>query len=116
MQASTDYPEFELLASPDIGGVAVGGFALGGVAVGGLAYAGLALGWYAIGGLAVGYAAVGGLAVGYFALGGAAFGKFVVSPIQRDLQAVEFFSRLWHGGPMPHDLRTLLSNCSDRNR
>jgi hypothetical protein len=44
--------------------------------------------------LAIGYAAIGGLAIGYYALGGAAIGKFIVVPQHRDLQAVEFFSRL----------------------
>jgi hypothetical protein len=54
-----------------------------------------------MGGLAVGYAAIGGLAVGYYAMGGAAFGKFVIAPLRQDPQAVEFFSRLWPGLPIP---------------
>jgi hypothetical protein len=84
-----------------LGGIAIGGLVLGGCGIGILTFAGLALGYLAIGGLAIGYAAIGGLAIGHYAMGGAAFGKYVIGPLHRDPQAVEFFSRLWHGLPIP---------------
>ena len=78
-----------------LGGLAIGGIALGGGAIGIVAMAGLAMGYIAAGGAAIGYAAIGGLAIGQYAMGGAVFGKYVVGPLQRDPQAVEFFSNLW---------------------
>ena len=78
-----------------IGGLTIGGITFGGGSIGIFAFGGLALGYLALGGLACGYAAIGGLAVGYYAMGGAAIGKFIVGPLQRDPQAVEFFSHLW---------------------
>ena len=83
------------------GGLAMGGVAFGGGGVGILTFAGLAVGYLAIGGLAIGYAAIGGRAIGYCAAGGATLGKFVIAPLHRDPQAVEFFSRLWSGLPLP---------------
>jgi len=83
------------------GGLALGGIAFGGCGIGILSFAGLALGYFAIGGLAIGNAAVGGLAVGYYAMGGAAIGKFIISPLHHDPQAVEFFSKLLPGLPIP---------------
>lgn len=77
-----------------LGGLAVGGIALGGLGAGLCAFAGLALGYVAMGGAAIGYVAAGGLAVGYYAAGGAAIGKYVIGPLQRDPEAVEFFSHL----------------------
>jgi hypothetical protein len=84
-----------------LGGLAVGGIALGGCAVGLLGFGGLALGYLAFGGLAIGYAAVGGLAIDYYAMGGLAIGKFIIGPMQRDPQAVEFFTRVLHSLPIP---------------
>src|SRR5437588_7403119 len=39
--------------------------------------------------------------VGYYAMGGAAFGQFVIGPLHQDPQAVEYFSKLWPGLPIP---------------
>ena len=89
-----------------VGGLAIGGITLGGLGVGILSLGGLALGWLALGGLAVGYIAVGGLAIGVYALGGAAVGKFVWSGVHSDPEAVEFFSRFWHGVLVPQGLRS----------
>jgi hypothetical protein len=84
-----------------LGGLAIGAFSFGGGGAGMFTLAGLAIGYFAIGGVAIGHTAIGGLAVGYYALGGAAFGKFVVSPLHWDSQAVEFFSKLVPGLPLP---------------
>jgi len=78
-----------------LGGLALGGLAIGGTGIGILGFGGLALGYVAMGGLAIGYAAVGGLAIGYYAAGGLAIGRYVIGPLQRNPQAVEFFSHLW---------------------
>jgi hypothetical protein len=91
-----------------VGGVAIGGICLGGCAlglltgVGGLATGCLALGGLGIGGLAfgggaVGAIAVGGGAIGYYAFGGGAFGQYVISAVQRDPEAVRFFSQFIPG-------------------
>jgi len=96
-----------------LGGVARGGIALGGVAIGGLCFGGCALGLLAIGGLAVGAGAVGGMSIGlvalgggavglvavgggafgYYACGGGAYGEHVLDAVQRDPEAVRFFSK-----------------------
>jgi len=84
-----------------LGGLAIGGIALGGGALGLLTFAGLSVGCLAFGGLAIGYGAVGGLAIGYYAMGGLAIGKFIIGPLQRDPQAVEFFTKLLRTIPIP---------------
>ncbi|HUH66572.1 MAG TPA: hypothetical protein VLZ07_09065 [Syntrophales bacterium] len=60
----------------------------------------IATGWIAVGGIAkgggaIGITAVGGFAVGYYAAGGAAFGKYVLSALERNREAIEFFSK-WY--------------------
>lgn len=84
-----------------LGGLAIGGIVIAGGGIGILTFAGLALGYLAIGGAAIGYAAIGGLAIGHYAMGGAAFGKYVIGPLHQDPQAVEFFSKLLPGLPIP---------------
>ena len=87
-----------------LGGVAIGGLSLGGLSVGLLAaLGGCAIGTIALGGAAIGLLAFGGGAVGYVAVGGGAFGHYacgagaagehVISVMQRDPEAVKFFSR-----------------------
>jgi hypothetical protein len=34
-------------------------------------------------------------------MGGLALGKFVIGPLRQDPQALEFFSKLWHGMLLP---------------
>jgi hypothetical protein len=58
-----------------------------------LALGGAAIGGFAIGGGAVGLAAIGGAAFGYYACGGEAAGKYVFDAMQRDPEAVKFFSQ-----------------------
>lgn len=88
------------------GGLALGGLALGGIAIGGLAIGvvsvgGLALGALALGGAAGGLVAIGGASVGYYALGGAAQGVAVISAMQQDSAAVDFFSSWAPFLPLP---------------
>lgn len=75
-----------------LGGCAIGVLAcLGGLAVGSIAVGGLAIGLIAIGGGAIGVVAVGGGAVGYYACGGGAVGKYVLSGLEQNQEAVNFF-------------------------
>jgi hypothetical protein len=79
-----------------IGGLAAGVLSFGGLSIGVLAaLGGLAIGSLAFGGGAIGGVAIGGGAVGQYACGGGALGQHVVSPVQRDPEAVRFFSE--HG-------------------
>ena len=88
-----------------IGGGAFGVAAIGGRAVGVLAFGGGAVGGIAIGGGAVGIVAIGGGAAGYYACGAGAVGKFVVSVMERNPEAVEFFKQWFSWLPM---VRTIL--------
>ena len=82
-----------------IGGISIGGLsigllaALGGCAIGTIALGGAAIGLLAFGGGAVGYVAVGGGAYGHYAFGAGAAGEHVISTVQRDPEAVRFFSQ-----------------------
>jgi len=81
--------------------IAFGGFALGVAAIGGcavslvVAMGGLAIGALAVGGGAIGIVALGGGACGYYAMGGGAIGAHTVSSVSQDLQALDFFRRIF---------------------
>ncbi|HEY7672354.1 MAG TPA: hypothetical protein VIC71_09055 [Gammaproteobacteria bacterium] len=76
-----------------VGGLAFGALSLGGLSLGIGAIGGLAIGGIALGGGAIGGAAIGGAAIGHYACGGGALGEHVISPLERDPLAVEFFER-----------------------
>ncbi|MHB8969959.1 MAG: hypothetical protein ACYC3X_09810 [Pirellulaceae bacterium] len=84
-----------------VAGVAAGACCFGGLSIGVLlGVGGLAAGLLALGGIAVGAIAVGGVAFGYYACGGVALGKCVVSGIQQNPEAIQFFSQ-WIPGKDP---------------
>jgi len=76
-----------------LGGLAVGIVAFGGLALGGVAFGGLAIGAFALGGAAVGWIAIGGLALGIYAVGGVAWGTYVISAMERNPEAIAFFTQ-----------------------
>ena len=88
-------------AAAALGGLAIGGIVLGGCGIGILALAGLALGCLAMGGLAIGYAAIGGLASATTPWAEPPSASSSSVPYTRTPQAVEYFSKLWPGLPIP---------------
>jgi len=102
-----EYPVISIALGPDpennekrghargiiaIGDMASGVIALGALSRGVIALGGLTVGIIALGGGGIGILSFAGLALGY--MGGATFGKFVIGPMQRDPQAVAFFSKM----------------------